>query len=70
MVTEIHQDALDKVIIEIPDDTTPSEMDKCVNNQYYDKKEITVENEDEGIIQRDITEYEKETIWYTFYKVI
>ena len=37
-VTEIHQDALDKVKIESPDDTTPAEMEKCVNNEDYDNK--------------------------------
>ena len=37
-VTEIHQDASDKITIEIPDDTTPPEMEICVNNEEYDKK--------------------------------
>ena len=37
-ITELHQDALDKVIIESPDDTTPYEMEKCVNNEGDDKK--------------------------------
>ena len=32
-VAEIHQDALDKVPIEIPDDKTPSDMGKCVNKE-------------------------------------
>ena len=41
-VTEIHQDALYKVTIEIPDDTTPAEMEKCVNNEEDDKKKKTV----------------------------
>ena len=56
-VTEIHQDSLDKVTIEIPDDTTPAEMLKCVNNEEDDKKKITSENEDEGVIHRVSTEY-------------
>ena len=37
-VTEIHQDALDMVKIEIPEKTTPYEMEKCVNNEEDDKK--------------------------------
>ena len=37
-VTEIHWDDLDKVTIEIPDDKTPSDMKKFVNNEYDDKK--------------------------------
>ena len=44
MNTEIYQDALDKVTIEIPDDTTPDEMEKCENNEEDDKKEITADN--------------------------
>ena len=28
MVTEIHYDALDKVTVEFPDDTTPAEMEE------------------------------------------
>ena len=36
--TEICQDALDKVTTEIPDDTTPADMEKCVNNEEDDKK--------------------------------
>ena len=37
-VIEIHQNALDKVTIEIPDDTTPAEMEKFVNNEDNDNK--------------------------------
>ena len=55
-VTEIHQDALEKVTIEIPDDKIPAEMEKCVNNEEDDEKEITAENEDEGVICIDIIE--------------
>ena len=43
-VTEIHQDALDKVKIKSPDNTNPAKMEKCVNNDEDEKKEITVEN--------------------------
>ena len=56
-VTEIHQDALDKVKIESQDDTIPDEMEKCVNSEEYDKEKIRAENEDEGVIQRVSTEY-------------
>ena len=58
-VTEIHQDELDKLTIESTDDTTPSEMKKCVNNEEDYKKEITSENEDEGLIHIVCIEYEK-----------
>ena len=37
-VTEIHQDAFNKLTIESPDDITPAEMEKCVNNEKDDKK--------------------------------
>ena len=37
-VTEIQQDALDKVTIESPIDTIPDEMKKCVNNEEDDKR--------------------------------
>ena len=37
-VTEIHQDDLNKVTIEIPFDTTPAKMEKCVNNEEDYKK--------------------------------
>ena len=53
--TEIHQYALDNVTIESLDGKTPSEMEKCVNNEDEDKKQITSENENEGVIYRDIT---------------
>ena len=62
-VTGIHQDAFDKAKIEIPDYTTPDEIEKFVNNEEDDKKEITAENEDEGVIHRVITEYGKEINW-------
>ena len=48
---------MDKVTIERPYDTTPAEMDICVNNEEDDKKKITSENEDEGVIHRVSTEY-------------
>ena len=44
-------------------------MEKCVNNEDDDKKEITTQNEDEGVIHRDITEYEKDTNRDTLNKV-
>ena len=69
-VTEIHQYALYNVTFEIPDDTNPTEMKKFVNNEEDGKKEITAQNEDEGVIQKVSTEYEKETNWDTLYKVI
>ena len=68
--TDIRQDALDKVKIERPDDTTPAEMEKCVNNEEDDKKEITAENEYEGVIHIFSTEYEKETNQDTLDKAI
>ena len=34
-------------------------MEEGVNNEDYDEKEITPDNEYEGVIQRDITEYKK-----------
>ena len=49
----------DKVTIETPDYITPTEMDKFVNIEDVDEKEITAYNEDEGVIHRDITEYKK-----------
>ena len=45
-------------------------MEEGVNNEEDDKKEITADNEDEGVIHRDIKEYEKYTIWYTWNKLI
>ena len=48
-------DTLDKVTIEIPDDTIPTETEKCVNNEDDDEKEITSDNEDEGVIHINIT---------------
>ena len=53
---------MDKVIEEFPDDTTPAYMEKCLNNEDDADTEITSENEDECEIQRDITEYEKDTM--------
>ena len=50
---------LDKVIEEFPDDTSPVDMEEGLNNEDDDEKEITVENEDEGEIHRNIIEYEK-----------
>ena len=55
---ETNQDTLDKVIEESPDDTSPIDMEECVNNKN-DEKEITAENEYEGKIHRDITEYKR-----------
>ena len=61
---------MDKVTIEIPDDTIPSEMEKCVNNEEDDKKEIKADNKNEVVIHRVITEYEKETSRHTLDKAI
>ena len=61
---------MEKVIEEFPDDNSPVEMEEGVNNEDNDKKEITSENEYQGVIHRDIIEYEKETIWDTMDKVI
>ena len=47
---------MDKLIEEWPDDTSTVDMDEGLNNEYDDKKEITAENEDESVIQIDITE--------------
>ena len=43
-VTEIYQDAFDKVKIEIPDDTTRADIEKCLNIEDDDEKEITADN--------------------------
>ena len=43
-VTEIHQDDSDKVTIEIPEDKTPADMEKYVNNEEDHRKEISAEN--------------------------
>ena len=45
-------------------------MEEVVNNEYEDEREITPENEYEGVIHRDMTENEKETIRDTLDKVI
>ena len=45
-------------------------MDEGLHNEDDDEKEITVENDDEGVIHIYITEYEKETIRDTFDNVI
>ena len=50
---------MDKVIWKLPRDTSPIEMKGYVSNEDDNKKEITAGNEDEGEINRDITEYEK-----------
>ena len=38
-------------------------MEEGVNDEDDDEKEIKADNEDEYVIHRDITEYEKETNW-------
>ena len=58
---------MDKVIEEFPDDTSPVEMEGGVNNEDDDEKET--DNEDEGVIHRDITENEHENNQDTFDKV-
>ena len=45
-------------------------MQECVNNEDYDEKEKTVDNINEDVIHRDITENEKETNWVTLEKLI
>ena len=61
---------MDKVTEECPDDTTPDGMKSGVNNEYNDEKQITAENKGEGVIQRDITNNEKDTIQDTLDKLI
>ena len=61
---------MDKMIEEFLDDRIPAEMKECVNNEDYDKKEITVKNGYEGVINRDITENERGIIQDTLDKVI
>ena len=61
---------MDKVTIEIPDDTTLADMEKWINNEEDDKKEITADSEDEGVIHRISKEYEKDTNGDTLDKVI
>ena len=53
---------MDKVIEEYPDETCPIEMGGGVNNEDDDKKEITADNEYEGVIHRNFTDNEKENI--------
>ena len=45
-------------------------MEQGVNNEDADEKEITADNEDEGVIHKDITENEIETNWDALDKVI
>ena len=61
---------MEELIEEFPDDTTPADMEECVNNEDYDEKEKTVDNINEDVIHRDITENEKETNWVTLEKLI
>ena len=61
---------MDKMIEEFLDDRIPAEIKECVNNEDYDKKEITVKNGYEGVINRDITENERGIIQDTLDKVI
>ena len=44
-------------------------MEKSVNNEEDDKKEISAENEDEGLIQIVSTEYQIEINRDTMYKL-
>ena len=44
-------------------------MEESVNNEDDYEKEITVDNEDEGVIHRNIIENEKETFQDTLDKV-
>ena len=68
--TKFYQDALDKVINEFPYEKNPDDMQECVSNEDDDKKEITADNEGEGVIHRDITDCENVNIWDTVGKVI
>ena len=52
-------DTLDKVIEECLDYISPIDIEKGVNNEDDAKKEITADNEYEGVIHRDITDYDK-----------
>ena len=61
---------MDKLIEEFPDDTSSVEMEKGLNNEDEDEKEITSENEYEGVIHRDITDNIKENIQDILDKVI
>ena len=60
---------MNKVIEKCLDDTTPAEMEKCVNNEDDEDKEKT-ENKNGGVIHRYITENEKETNRDTLEKLI
>ena len=51
-----------KLIEKFPDETSLVDMEEVVNNEDDYKKYITAEDEDEVVINRDITENEKETI--------
>ena len=51
---ETNRDTLDKVIEGYTDNTSPVEMEEGVNNEDDDEKET--DNEDEGVIHRDITD--------------
>ena len=48
MKKETIQDTLDKVIEELPDDTSPVEMEECVNDKVYDKNEKNDEKKKEN----------------------
>ena len=61
---------MNKVTIEILDDETPAEMEKCVNNEEDAKKEIPEENEDGCVIHRVSTEYASFTNQDTLNKVL
>ena len=45
-------------------------MEGCLNDEYDDEKEKTADNVNEGVINRDITENEKETNQDTLKKLI
>ena len=50
---------MDKVTEKCPYENFPIEIEEGVNNENDNKKEITVENKYDGVIHRDIKEYEK-----------
>ena len=53
---ETNLDTLNAVMEEWPDDTTPVEMEICVNDEDDDEKEKNSREKKEGVIHRDITD--------------
>ena len=67
---ETNQDNFEKVIEGYPDYTSPVDMEEVVHNEEDREKEIIAENEDEGVIHRNIIDNKHESNWDTFDKVI